>query len=217
MLDALIETISTWENYEYYVAKLRKLRPVLLERGRKAFDAQAEQFNTLIHGDMWASNIMITYSDFGKSCRHRQQQQQSQYENKQLENLALIDFQFSCWTSPAIDLHYFFNTSLSEELRLHHQEELIQYYHRKLTTILKCLNYQKHVPTLLEFQVQFLEKSIYGMYAMLLKAFPIYSVVVCVFSLVISFRVNVFVSKHDMKENNRILSFLQSKKERLSV
>lgn len=155
ILDALIEQISTWKNFEYYADKLRKFRSVLIKRGRETFDAKPNQFNTLIHGDLWTNNIMLTYSDSGKLC-------QQQNHLQQLENIAFIDFQFSCWTSPTIDLHYFFNTSLCEDLRLYHQEELVQYYHKKLITVLRRLNYQKHMPTLHEFQVQFLQNNFYG-------------------------------------------------------
>lgn len=163
-LDALIEQISTWNNYEYYTDKLRNFRSILIQRGQKVFDADPNQFNAIIHGDLWTNNIMLTYSDSGKPCRQQNQQLQQQQGNLQLDNVTFIDFQFSCWTSPTIDLHYLFNTSLCEDLRLYHQEELIQYYHKKLTTVLKRLNYQKHVPSLHEFQVQFLQKSFYGTY-----------------------------------------------------
>lgn len=145
-LDALIEQIATWENYDYYVNKLRNLRSILIEKGHQAFSADPNHFNTLIHGDLWRTNIMLKYKG----------------TTSELDNVAFLDFQFSCWTSPTIDLHYLFNTSLQEDLRLHHQEELVQYYHKKLVTVLKRSNYRSHVPTLLEFQVQFLQKSFYG-------------------------------------------------------
>lgn len=153
-LDALIEIVGSWTNYEYYAEKLRQLQPNLLEKGRCAFDAQPHHFNTLIHGDIWRNNVMIQYN-----------------AANQLENAALIDFQFCCWTSPAIDLQYFFNTSLEEDLRLHRQDELVQYYHGELSATLKRLNYRQHVPTLHEFQIQFMEKCFYGMYVLCSRLF----------------------------------------------
>lgn len=146
-LDALIETISKWENYEYYVEKLRKFKPHLVEKGRTAFDPSPNHFNTLIHGDIWKNNVMLSHD-----------------ENGRLDNAVLIDFQFNCWTSPAMDLHYFLNTSLTEDLRRNNLDELIQYYHGQLVDALKRLGYQKHVPTLHEFHVQFAEKMFYGTY-----------------------------------------------------
>lgn len=147
-LDALIETISKWDNYEYYVEKLRKFRPNLVEKGRSAYDPSPNHFNTLIHGDIWKNNVMVAYNEDG-----------------QLDNAVLIDFQFNCWTSPAMDLHYFFNTSLNEDVRMNDLDELIQYYHGELVDALKRLGYQKHVPTLLEFHVQYAEKIFYGSYS----------------------------------------------------
>ncbi len=79
-----------------------------------------------------------------------------------------IDFQFCCWTSPTIDLHYFMNTSLTNELRLNHQDELLQFYHSELTRMLRSLQYKKHIPTLQEFHVQFKENSFFGLMSSLL-------------------------------------------------
>lgn len=145
-LDTLINLVSSWTGYEYYKDKLTKLRPKLIERCIELALASPTHFNTLIHGDIWTNNIMLAYNQ----------------KSNELENAALIDFQFGCWTSPTLDLHYFFNTSLQEDIRLHRQEELVQFYHQKLAEALQRLNYKKHIPTLLELQVQFLEKSFYG-------------------------------------------------------
>lgn len=146
LLDALIEMISTWNDFDYYREKLCRFRSKLIEKGQQTFDASQNEFNTLIHGDFWTNNIMLKYTN----------------DDKKFDNVALIDFQFCCWTSPAIDLQYFFNTSLNEDLRLHHQDELLQYYHEILSLTLKRLNYQKHVPNVQEFRLQFMAKSFYG-------------------------------------------------------
>lgn len=122
------------------------MQPVLLEKLSQAFDVKPHQFNTLTHGDIWKNNVMFSYNK----------------NTNQPVDAALIDFQFCCWTSPALDLQYLFNTSLEENLRLHQQEELVQYYHQKLTTALERYNYKKHIPTLHEFQVQYLEKAMIG-------------------------------------------------------
>lgn len=61
--DVLTQVVSKWIGYEEYAEKLRKLTPKLIENGRRAFDAKAHQFNTLIHGDIWINNTMYTYND----------------------------------------------------------------------------------------------------------------------------------------------------------
>lgn len=146
-MDTLIEVVSNWPDYQYYANKLKKLRPKLMDKCRQGVLVSPGHFTTLIHGDLWTNNILFAYD---------------QTTNK-LKIVALIDFQFCCWASPTLDLHYFFNTSLAETLRLHHQEELVQFYHKKLTESLETVHYKKHFPTLHEIQIQFQEKSFYSM------------------------------------------------------
>lgn len=52
-LDLLIELVESWPEYTNYANKLRRLRPHLIERMRRAFDVNPNHFNTLIHGDMF--------------------------------------------------------------------------------------------------------------------------------------------------------------------
>lgn len=142
LFDVLICVVSKWSGYERYVEKLTKLRPKVIENGKRSFDAKDHQFNTLIHGDMWVNNTMYTYN-----------------AKNEPDKMMLVDFQFCCWTSPTIDLHYFMSTSLTDDLRLHYQEELLQFYHSELARMLASLQYKKHIPTLHEFHLQFMENS----------------------------------------------------------
>lgn len=83
--------------------------------------------------------------------------------NSEPQKMMLVDFQYCCWASPTIDLHYFLNTSLIEELRLNNQEVLLQFYHSELSRMLHSVQYKRHIiPTLHEFYVQFVENSFYG-------------------------------------------------------
>lgn len=145
LLDPLIEVISKWNDFSYYTKKLTNLRSTLAENGKKSFDAKPHQFNTLIHGDIWVNNTMFTYN-----------------AKNEPEKMVLVDFQFCCWASPAVDLHYFFNTSLTDELRSNNQDELLQFYHSELHRMLTSLQYGKHIPTMHEFYVQFVENSFFG-------------------------------------------------------
>lgn len=80
----------------------------------------------------------------------------------EIENLVFIDFQYSCWTSPAIDLHYFLNNSLQESLRHCRFDELIAIYHNNLEATLKQLAYKKPIPSLKQFKQQYVDKNFYG-------------------------------------------------------
>lgn len=157
--DALIHLVEGWKDYECYANKLRKLRPQLIERLNECFKSSPSDFNCLIHGDVWTNNIMISYDK----------------TTNQLENVALIDLQTCRWTSPAIDLQFYFNVCLEEHLRLHHQEELVQFYHNELTEMLKKLNYKKSIPTLPEFRVQFVQKELIGSFYCSVYFISIYS------------------------------------------
>lgn len=88
--------------------------------------------------------------------------QRDQSEPSPIENMIFIDFQYSCWSSPAIDLHYFFNTSLHESLRPDRFDDFIIFYHDQLETYLKRLGYKKLIPNFDEFKQQYHDKSFFG-------------------------------------------------------
>lgn len=54
-LEVLMEVVSTWEDSEYFLEKLHRLRGTIMEKGAKAFSADPNHFNTMIHGDMLVS------------------------------------------------------------------------------------------------------------------------------------------------------------------
>ncbi|KAH8267231.1 hypothetical protein KR026_008600 [Drosophila bipectinata] len=132
---------ETPELGENYARKLRALREKVMEYTTRVYDPQPEGFNTLVHGDFWVNNMMLVYG-----------------ENKEPLDLKLIDFQFCSWSPPAVDLHYFFNTSLQREVRFEHQDAMVQYYHTVLVETLKDLKFGGYTPSLREFVLQ-LEKG----------------------------------------------------------
>lgn len=156
-LDSLIESIADWPNSSRYVPKLQKLRPNIVERGCKMFDANSDHFNTLNHGDFWLNNIMVKQKETIRSL-----EAECQSLSSGIDDVIFIDFQDSCWSSPAIDLHYFLNTSLCESDRPQAFNELIDVYHGELTRVLKNLKYSKSIPTLREFHEQFNARNFYG-------------------------------------------------------
>lgn len=86
----------------------------------------------------------------------------SEPEPSTIENMIFVDFQYACWTSPAVDLHYFLNTSLHESLRPDRFDEFIVYYHGHLEIYLKRLGYKKSIPNLNQFKQQYHDKRFYG-------------------------------------------------------
>ncbi|XP_068146989.1 uncharacterized protein [Drosophila tropicalis] len=82
-----------------YYQKLERILPNLMEYAARAHDVYDEDLQTIIHGDCWTTNIMFQYDNDGKP-----------------RSVVPIDFQFSVITSPVLDLHYFFSSSLQEDV-----------------------------------------------------------------------------------------------------
>lgn len=137
------------ESLHEYAPKIRILKNYLMDYAERVYEPTNGFFRTLTHGDFWVSNVMFKYNDSSKLPR-------------QPDDVVLIDFQFSCWSSPAVDLHYLFNTSVQEHVRLYHQDELVQCYYNILADTLKQLRYAGKIPTLHEFQIQVQSKSFLG-------------------------------------------------------
>lgn len=104
------------------------------------------RFNVLCHGDMWCNNIMFKYNACGS-----------------VEDCVLVDFQICQYNTPMIDLHYFIVSSLHNDIRVSKIDYVISYYHCELVKNLKKLGYKKPMPTLLQFQKDFLATGSYGL------------------------------------------------------
>ncbi|CAD7093141.1 unnamed protein product [Hermetia illucens] len=141
-MEACGRAVQKWKGFEGYGDKLLALAPKIMEYGRRLFEPKSHHFNTLIHGDFWINNMMFRYDA----------------NDQPIENV-LIDFQFNSWTSPAIDLHYFLKTSVNEDLKWDHEQELVRYYHNHLAEDLNALQFKGRIPTFQDFWSQFLDNS----------------------------------------------------------
>ncbi|XP_055609861.1 uncharacterized protein LOC129756854 isoform X2 [Uranotaenia lowii] len=111
--------------------------------------ARPDEFNVLTHGDAWCNNFLFRYD-------------QNQDWKTSLAEIKLIDFQLCVWTSPVIDLLYFFFSSVSAKIRLPQIDSLICYYHGQLVDSLKFLGYSKPAPTVKELHLDFIDRIAYG-------------------------------------------------------
>lgn len=144
-LQSLANETSNWRGYEKIADKLQNMRSNLIENCRKVFDPTEGYLNCLIHGDLWTNNVMFKYD-----------------ENNKPEDVIVVDFQMCVWGSPAVDIHYFINTSLNDDLRENHQDELFYFYYTTLVDLLKRLKYAGRVPSMYEFQMQSFGKLFYA-------------------------------------------------------
>ncbi|KAH8327017.1 hypothetical protein KR074_000656, partial [Drosophila pseudoananassae] len=138
LFKAFIRYVKSKPNlWNRYGKKLEHTISHLMEYAAKSVDVTEKDFQTLIHGDCWTTNVMYQYDDEGNPT-----------------TVLPIDFQFSTWTHPAVDLHYFFSTSLKTEVK-ERELELVQYHYYSLKKTLEALAYKGYIPSLFEYQLQF--------------------------------------------------------------
>lgn len=87
MCELFVDEVATWEGYEYFTEKLLKVKPKMIENVHKSVDCDDGDFRVLAHGDVWTNNMMFKYNSDGD-----------------LIDCCLLDFQFTSYSSPAIDL-----------------------------------------------------------------------------------------------------------------
>lgn len=98
-------------------------------------------FNCLIHGDVHKNNFFL---------------------KTDTPDLTLIDFQAVKWSSPALDLHLFLQSSVDTNLIYEKENEMVHYYFCKLVEYLRILMFEGEIPTFHDFWQQFETKRFYG-------------------------------------------------------
>ncbi|XP_017017457.1 uncharacterized protein [Drosophila kikkawai] len=152
LLEALSRSLELQPDLKQrYQAKIDRLIDRVMDYGEQSTSINPGDFVTLTHGDIWTTNVMFQYDAEGHPF-----------------NAIFIDFQFTVWNSPALDLHYFFSTSIHENLWREKQSELVQFYFYKLVAALKKVKYSGRIPSLFEFQQQFRTKAFYAVFASLI-------------------------------------------------
>ncbi|XP_067011170.1 uncharacterized protein [Anabrus simplex] len=136
--------IKTWPGYETYSERLLKLLGNCFDILVKLNNFKEGGFNVLTHGDLWINNMMFKYHEGA------------------VVDVKFIDLQFSHVTSPAIDLHYFMHTSLSDEVHEYYFYDLLNTYH---TTLIETLNLLDCRDKRITFQQLEKELDDHGFYA----------------------------------------------------
>ncbi|XP_069690901.1 uncharacterized protein [Periplaneta americana] len=146
VLKGCAENVEIFPDKKNRIAeKLNKMSDKTLDEWVCALQRDDRGLNVLCHGDLWANNMMFRYSE----------------DTDEVEEVRFVDFQLGLWTSPAIDLQYFLNSSASPEL-LEHPEVLIQEYYDYFCKTL-CLLGHKHLqPTLKQINEELEKKGLFG-------------------------------------------------------
>ncbi|XP_046144698.1 uncharacterized protein LOC114872766 [Osmia bicornis bicornis] len=144
-LTAMAEEVEKWPEFgKHYADKLRAFTPNSYRKGCEAIARKDNEFNVINHGDCWVNNMLFRYDDNGKPIQH-----------------IFVDFQLCLYSSPAVDLHYFAATSLSEEVYKHRRGLLLEEYLKTLTSVMKKLGCKTSPPTMDELQRTLKERETY--------------------------------------------------------
>ncbi|XP_011501669.1 PREDICTED: uncharacterized protein LOC105365253 [Ceratosolen solmsi marchali] len=131
--------------------KLEKIADTVFEKASKANIFRDNEFNVINHGDYWINNMMFKYNDKNQPIAH-----------------IFVDFQFSHYSSPGIDLQYFFNTSLNDNYFTKNEQKLLEEYLRTLTLTMSRLKCQTKAPTMDELMKMYKDRAFLGMMASLI-------------------------------------------------
>lgn len=123
---------------------LLKLSEIIFAQVCNAVKVDDNEFNGLLHGDLWANNIMFSYDG----------------QSGEPNDAVLVDYQIGYWGPVCCDLAYTLFTSSHDNLSDNDWDILIQHYHTVLADTLGKLKYRKKIPTLIDIHVQFLRRAI---------------------------------------------------------
>lgn len=137
-----VKALYTFGDCDFYADKISKWD--LNKYATLWFDVATPMrcgFVCLSHGDIWLNNMM--------------------FQEEPLD-VIMYDYQGSSWASPTNDLLYFIISSVSDEDKVTHFDNFIEYYHLELCKALKELAYDQHIPTLSELFIDIMEKGQFG-------------------------------------------------------
>ncbi|EZA51972.1 hypothetical protein DMN91_007662 [Ooceraea biroi] len=141
----LAAEVEKWpELGKKYSDKILKLADHIYQIGIEACKYCEDDFNVINHGDFWVNNMLFKY-DNGKPTKH-----------------IFVDFQLCVYTSPAVDLHYFLNTSPSPDI-FDNKDILLKEYHNTLSKTMKQLNCKTQPPTMEQLMNVMKKRERYGM------------------------------------------------------
>lgn len=133
----LAKLCSGWAGFESYTERLETMKGFIMAKLKEMYQVKPTNLvNVLNHGDLHFKNMMF------------------KIEEGTTKDILLLDYQISCWGSPALDIIYSLYNTCSVETRDNHRDELIKFYHDELTATLNKFGYLKKIPTLLDLHVE---------------------------------------------------------------
>jgi thiamine kinase-like enzyme len=106
---ALRKQVEKWgPEWATIASKLKNFGQTMISKGIELYKRDDRSFNVFNHNDVWINNLMY------------------KYENARVKDVLLLDYQLSCWGSPAIDLNYFLYGSIRDDVREKNFDKLIR-------------------------------------------------------------------------------------------
>lgn len=133
---------KTWQDFEEISAKLSYIQDKAFSKICDSAQCDNVSFNALLHGDLWANNIMFCYD-----------------EHNQPVDAIMIDFQIGSWGPVVVDVAYAMFTSSHKDFQEKQWDSLLAHYRNDLKCTLQLLEYSGKIPTLTDIHAQFLLKG----------------------------------------------------------
>ncbi|XP_051167380.1 uncharacterized protein LOC127285418 [Leptopilina boulardi] len=148
---SLAKEVANWSEFDPEISgKLLKLGEVAYKKGIEASQLKKDEFHVINHGDFWVNNMLFRYDNHGKVIDH-----------------IFVDFQLCVYGSPAIDLHYFLNTSVSYEVYEDSMELLLKEYINSLSNWMHLSGCKKEPLSLDALKKMLKEREMFGLIASL--------------------------------------------------
>ncbi|KAF5297569.1 hypothetical protein FQR65_LT10000 [Abscondita terminalis] len=148
-LESLIQACTNIKHLNKYATKLQFIRHKFVENVF-ASTKNSSICNVLNHGDCWTNNLMFSYNQDGS-----------------VKDVVLLDLQLCFYSSPVIDLHFFWATSPNRDVLTNHFNDITDYYYKQFVANLQKFGIEENVPSKLELLTDFKEKAIYGLNTLL--------------------------------------------------
>lgn len=146
MFHSFVGFVRSYGNCDAYADKMMQWDPHrLINQWTEVAAPMKSGFQVLNHGDMWLNNMMFKLDKEGNAL-----------------DVSLIDFQGPYWGGPAGDLLYFMVSSVADDIKIDHFDELIAFYHQHLVESMRKLKCNQQIPTLAELHIDLIDKGSSG-------------------------------------------------------
>ena len=133
-----VDALRSYGGCDEYADKVEKWDRDVLATGymyeSKPMKCDLEVLN---HGDVWTNNMMFKLDT---------------------NEVLIIDYQLCFWGSPCYDLLSFLTTSVHDDVKVKHFDDLVEFYYREFTETLRILEYPNHIPSLDELKDDIMDK-----------------------------------------------------------